>query len=122
MEWPIRGFRAPLESVTLSLPKLSPVRQAALRRKIQDLQARVVTLRAEITVLDEQILVMDEETEELRVRAVVSETPLAVKEHAEAARHGELAHRARSDYLEQLARCEAERDELLTHLSVEVAR
>ncbi len=81
----------------------------------------MVTLRAEVAVLDEQIEAVDAEAEELRVRAIVSETPLAVKEHAEAARHAELAHRARADYLDQLVRCESERDELLGHLSVEVA-
>jgi chromosome segregation ATPase len=95
------------------------VRQAAVRRKVQDLQARVVSLRAELAVLDEQIEHLDAEVEDLRVRAVVSETPLAVKEHAEAARHAELAHRARQDSLEQLARAEEERDRLLDEIAVE---
>lgn len=107
--------------VSLQLPRILPVRQAAVRRKIQDLHGRVVTLRAEVAVLDEQIESMDTEVEELRVRAIVSETPLAVKEHAEAARHAELAHRARSEYAEELTRCEAKRDELLGELTVEAA-
>ena len=97
------------------------MRQAAVRRKIQDLQGRIVTLRAEVAVLDEQIEAMDTEVDELRVRAVVSETPLAVKEHAEAARHAELAHRAGTDYSEELTRCETQRDQLLGELVIEVA-
>ena len=95
------------------------MRQTTVRRKVQDLQARVIDLRAELVVLAEQIEFMDAEVEELRVRAVVSETPLAVKEHAEAARHAELAHRARAEALEQLGRVEAERDKLLGDIAVE---
>ena len=98
---------------------MSAVRQATLRRKLQDLQARVISLRGDVAILNEQIEVMDEEVEELRVRAVVSETPLAVKEHAEAARHAELAHRARADALEQITRAEAERDRLLGDVTAE---
>jgi len=95
------------------------VRQAAVRRRVQDLQARVVALRSDVAILDEQIEAMDAEVEDLRVRAVVSETPLAVKEHAEAARHAELAHRARQDSLEQMARAVEERDRLLDEIAVE---
>ena len=99
---------------------MSAVRQATARRKVQDLQARIVTMRAEVAVLDDQIEVMDAEVQELRVRAVVSETPLAVKEHAEAARHAELAHRARQDWIDEIRRVEEERDHLLDEISVEV--
>jgi hypothetical protein len=101
---------------------MSAVRQATARRRAQDFQARVVSLRAEVAVLNEQIEVMDTEVEELRVRAVVSETPLAVKEHAEAARHADLAHRARSEALEQIVRCEAERDQALAKITVDVSK
>ncbi len=95
------------------------MRQASVRRKVQELQGRVVTLREEIAVLSEQIEVLDDEVEELRVRAVVSETPLAVKEHAEASRHAELAHRARRDAQEQMIKVETERDELLRVIGLE---
>ena len=95
------------------------MRQATVRRKLQELQARIVSLRAEVTILSEQIVVMDEEVEELRVRAVVSETPLAVKEHAEAARHAELAHRARAEALEQISKAEIDRDNLLGQITAE---
>jgi hypothetical protein len=96
------------------------VRQSAVRRKLQDLQARISVLRAEIVVLDEQIAVADEEVEDLRVRALVSETPLSVKEHAEAARHASLAHKARAHSVEALVALEMERDRLLEELVVEV--
>jgi len=104
------------------LPRLErPMRQAALRRKITSIQERVTTLRTEISVLDEQILFLDSEVEDLHVRAISSETPLAVKEHNEAFRHAELAHRARRDALEQLLESEAERDALLRQVVEEYA-
>ena len=98
-----------------------PMRQAALRRKITSLQERVASLRAEISILDEQIMALDSEVDDLHVRAISSETPLAVKEHAEAFRHAELAHRARSEAAEQLATVQAERDALLAQVVEEYA-
>jgi predicted nucleic acid-binding Zn-ribbon protein len=95
------------------------VRQAAVRRKVQDLQERVVGLRAEAAVLREQIEAIDAEVDDLRVRAAVSETPLAVKEHAEAARHAQLAHRALRGHMEQIGKLEAERDRLLSEVAAE---
>lgn len=96
------------------------MRQTALRRKIQQIQERISVLRAEVVVLNEQIAVLDEEVEELRVRAVVAETPIATKEHAEAARHAALAHRARSTATETLVNLEHERDTLLESVVLEV--
>jgi len=78
-------------------------------------------MREEIAVLDEQIDALDAEAEDLRVRAVVSETPLAVKEHSEASRHAHLAHRARTSAFEQLRNLELQRDALLEKISAEVA-
>ena len=69
---------------------------------------------------DDEAQVLDEEVEELRVRAVVAETPIATKEHAEAARHAALAHRARSTATETLVNLEHERDTLLESVVLEV--
>ena len=77
-------------------------------------------MRAEIDVLNEQIEAFDGDVEDLRVRAVVSETPLSAKEFAQAARHAELAHRARREARESLAKVEAERDALLGDLVIDV--
>jgi chromosome segregation ATPase len=98
---------------------MSLVRQTSVRRKLQETQARIASLRTDLAVLNEQILVVDEETESLRVRAVVSETPLAIKEHAEAARHAELAHKAREATVQQIATLESERDALLDSVTTE---
>ena len=46
-------------------------------------------------MLDEQMAVVQENADEARVRALVSETPLAAREHDEAARHADAMARAR---------------------------
>ncbi len=97
------------------------MRQATVKRKLQELQTRMVTLREDVAVLNEQIEVLDEEVESLRVRAVVSETPLAIKEHAEAARHAELAHKARTVAATQISEIEIECNRLLSEITIEVA-
>ena len=96
------------------------MRQASVRRKLQEFQDRIVALREEISILSEQIEVLDEEVEDLRIRAMVSETPISIREHAEASRHVELAHRAQERAVEQVALLEIERNILLDEIVVEV--
>ena len=51
---------------------------------------------------------------------MVSETPISIREHAEASRHVELAHRAQERAVEQVALLEIERNILLDEIVVEV--
>ena len=69
--------------------------RALLERRIRDVHARLVRAREELAVLDEQLAVVLESADEARVRALVSETPLATREHDEAARHADAMVRAR---------------------------
>ena len=69
--------------------------RALLERRIRDVHARLVRAREELAVLDEQLAVVREAADEARVRALVSETPLATHEHSEAARHADAMVRAR---------------------------
>ena len=69
--------------------------RALLERRIRDVHARLVRAREELAVLDEQLAVVQESADEARVRALVSETPLAAHEHDEAARHADAMVRAR---------------------------
>ena len=66
-----------------------------LERRIRDVHARLVRAREELAVLNEQLAVVQESADEARVRALVSETPLATQEHNEAARHADAMVRAR---------------------------
>jgi len=77
---------------------------------------RLAELRIEIAVADEQSAHFDDETDEARLRSLMSETPLAQAEHREAERHSTAMTRHRSDLLASIQRLEAEQDELLDKL------
>jgi chromosome segregation ATPase len=84
-----------------------------LERRIKDVHARLVRAREELAVLDEQLAVVQESADEARVRALVSETPLATQEHNEAARHVDTMARAREALRKTVADLERRQDELL---------
>jgi hypothetical protein len=90
--------------------------QARLERRIRDTHARLVRARGELAVLEEQLAVVEEGVEELRVRSLVSETPLAAKDYAEAARHASAMGKARLALIETVADLEARQDDLILHL------
>ncbi len=64
-------------------------------------------------MLEEQLAVVQESADEARVRALVSETPLATQEHNEAARHADAMARARDVLRKTVADLECRQDELL---------
>jgi DNA transposition AAA+ family ATPase len=91
--------------------------RALLERRIRDVHARLVRAREELAVLDEQLAVVLESADEARVRALVSETPLAAREHDEAARHADAMARARDALHKTVVDLEHRQDELLAHVS-----
>jgi hypothetical protein len=91
--------------------------RALLERRIRDVHARLVRAREELAVLDEQLAVVLESADEARVRALVSETPLATREHDEAARHADAMVRARDALNKTVVDLEHRQDELLAHVS-----
>ncbi len=90
--------------------------RALLERRIRDTHARLVRAREELAVLDEQLVVVRESLDEARVRALVSETPLATQEHNDAARHAEAMERAREALNRTVLDLEQRQDELLAHV------
>src|SRR3974390_159394 len=84
-----------------------------LERRIRDVHTRLVRARQELAVLDEQMSVVQESADEARVRALVSETPLATQEHHEAARHADAMARACTAMRKTVAELERRQDELL---------
>ena len=67
-------------------------------------------------MLDEQLAVVQESADEARVRALVSETPLAAREHDEATRHADAMVRARDALYKSIVDLENRQDELLAHV------
>ncbi len=90
----------------------------AVERKLTEVHARLVKARQELSILEEQLGVFAETAEEARLRALVSETPLADQEWHEARRHEEAMLRSRESARQLVSQLEREQDELLTRLVV----
>ncbi len=87
-----------------------------VERRLRDVHRRLVRARQELAVLDEQWAVVSAEAEDLRVRSMVSETPLATHEYAEARRHADAMERAREAMLSTVSELSRRQDELLAHV------
>jgi hypothetical protein len=93
------------------------MQRALLERRIRDVHTRLVHAREELAVLDEQLAVVVESADEARVRSLVSETPLATREHNEAARHADAMARARAAVSKTVMELERRQDELLADVA-----
>lgn len=90
--------------------------RSLLERRLTEVGARLKGLREELAVVDEQLLALASEADDMRLRSIVSETPLAEREHREAQRHADAMARHRSQILADIARLEAQQDELLDRM------
>jgi hypothetical protein len=88
-----------------------------IERRLRLIGRRLASLREELTITDEQLGHLADITDDSRIRAMVSETPLADEEHREAERTSSAMARHRVDLVETIARLEAEQDDLLDKLS-----
>lgn len=88
-----------------------------VERRLIEVGDRLRALRSNLQVADEQLGHFAEEAEDARIRAMVSETPLAEKEHREAARHAEAMARHRESVRAEVAELERQQDELLDRLN-----
>ncbi len=78
--------------------------RSILQRRLLDVSERLKRVRAELAVAVEQQHFLEEESEEARLRALVSETPLGDAEAREARRHAEAMTRHRQTLETTLAR------------------
>ncbi|MEY2434616.1 MAG: hypothetical protein QOC92_4341 [Acidimicrobiaceae bacterium] len=90
-----------------------------LERKLVEVGERLKQLRAELNVTDEQMLHFAEVADDARLRALVSETPLADRDHHEAQRHADAMGKHRAEVLSTIDQLERRQDELLDRLSAE---
>jgi hypothetical protein len=88
-----------------------------LERRLSDVATQLRGLRRELAVTDEQLAQLADEADDARLRSLVSETPIAEREHREAARHAEAMDRHRTDVLTSIERLEQQQDELLDRLN-----
>ena len=90
--------------------------RSLIERRLFDVAERMRALREELAVADEQLAALAEAADDARIRALVSETPIAGQEHAEAQRHADAMARHRADVVKQLADLERTQDDLLDRL------
>lgn len=95
-----------------------PMHRAIVERRLSDAHQRLVRARAELAVLDEQLVVVNEIADDTRLRALLSETPGASKEHDEANRHATAMLQTRQALVQRIADLEHRQDELLARLVV----
>ena len=91
--------------------------RAQIERKLRGVSEQLRSLREDLSVSDEQLVQLADEADDARLRALVSETPLAEKEHRKASRHVERLRKHRERIATRIAALDAEQDALLDRLS-----
>jgi hypothetical protein len=87
-----------------------------VERRLVGVGDRLRALREELHVIDEQLEQLTGEAEEARIRALVSETPLADVEFRDADRHAVAMARHREGVVASIEELERRQDELLDRL------
>jgi hypothetical protein len=95
--------------------------RSILQRRLVDVSERLKRVRAELGVAVEQQHFLEEESEEARLRALVSETPLSDAEAREARRHAEAMTRHRQTLETTLTELLGEQDALLDRMANELS-
>ena len=90
--------------------------RAQVERRLRDVGERLTKLRQELAVTEEQLIQLTDEADDARLRALVSETPVAQKEHREAQRHADAMSRHRTELVDAIERLERSQDDLLDRL------
>lgn len=92
------------------------MKRARIERRLRQISQQIKTLREDLGQTDEQSRQLADEADDARIRALVSETPLAEREHRQADRHSERLRRHRERTSERLRELETEQDQLLDRL------
>jgi flagellar biosynthesis chaperone FliJ len=88
-----------------------------LERRLRDVAGELRALRRELAVTDEQLAQLADEADDARLRSLLSETPIAEREHREAARHADAMGRHRTDVVHSIEHLERQQDDLLDRLN-----
>lgn len=91
--------------------------KALVERRLVENNERLKQLRDDLRVADEQLAHFASEADDARIRSLVSETPLASREHRDAARHADAMERHRDEVAGEIQRLEHQQDELLDQLA-----
>jgi hypothetical protein len=92
--------------------------RSLIERRLTEVAQRLRRVRQELAILEEQQKVFIDAADDARVRSLVSETPIAHREFAEAQRHADAMERSRRLLVGQIDELSASQDELLDRLVV----
>ncbi len=90
--------------------------RSLVERRLVDLADRLKRLRDDLRVADEQLMQLRDEADDARLRSLVSETPVAAKEHRQAANQLAKLENHRQGVAADIAKHEAKSDELLDQM------
>jgi hypothetical protein len=93
--------------------------KSSVERRLSQVSERLRQLRGELEVSAEQLMHLADAADDARLRALVSETPLADRDHRHAERHADAMRRHRAKVQAEIATLEREQDELLDRFVAE---
>lgn len=93
-----------------------------IERRLIEVGDRLKGLRHDLAVAQEQLLHFSDDADESRLRSLVSETPVADREHRQARRHAEAMMRHRDELRGEIDKLEQLQDELLDRMISESSR
>ena len=93
--------------------------RSVLERRLSEVTDRLRALRDELRIAEEQLAALAEAADDARIRALVSETPIAEHEHTEAQKHADAMARHRDAVAADMAELEKAQDQLLDRLIAE---
>ncbi len=96
--------------------------RSLIERRLREVTGRLQRARADLAAVEEQLEFFAHAAEEARIRALVSETPLADREHAEAQKHADAMIRSRAAAAASIADLERVVDDLLGRLEPQPGR
>ena len=91
-------------------------KQSMIERKLRENGDELKRAREQLRIAIEQLEHLQSDAEQARLRAMVSETPLAEQEHIETARHAEKMQRHHDELNERISGLETRQDELLDEM------
>ena len=101
-------------SATVSV---TPMGRWLTERRLLQLAARLKALRTELAIIDEQLVQFSDDADELSLRALMSETPLASHESNEARKHVAAMRKHRAHVAAEISELEHNQDRLLDQLT-----
>ena len=90
--------------------------RSLVERRLNEVTQRLRKAREELAVADAQRAALAETADDLRIRALVAETPGAEKEYREAQRHVDAMDNSRNELAKYIADLQRSQDELLNRL------